>query len=319
MNLPSERMKYTALSTVYPPISSQEASWLQRDPEVEALLRTSNFYMIGARKEAKFRNLVPNEDDWTLRFDLVIGDFEDGVTIRIRDLPGLEGVNLDSVYLDAGEKHVRFWDGEPHGPDSEVLEWFTTEKLVWDRSHARPGITGLDRFADAAAYDLLYVGIAKDGDTFDRLIAKGHKKRMEILSNEPQRLPGARVADEIYLFMFKINVLHIRFLGEDDLILASAPPVDERAVLADAEKAFIKMLDPSYNEVKYVGYPRGRDGVYGANIARYGYVIAENASFRTVNGNFRGGLNADTGTPSNMADMIFVEGNSVTVVRGRPA
>jgi hypothetical protein len=310
-------MKYTALSTVYPPISSQEASWLQKDPEVEALLRTSNFYMIGAREEAKLRDLSPNEDDWTLRVNLVIGEFEDSVVIRIRDLPALEGVDLDSVYLDAGEKHIRIWDGDPEVSESDVLEWFTTEKLIWDRSHARPGIVGLDRFAEAATYDLLYVGIAKDGDTFDRLIAKGHKKRMEVLSNERQRLPGARVTDEVILFMFKTNVLHIRFLGEDDLTLVSTPPVDDRAILADAEKAFIKMLDPSYNEVKYVGYPRGRDGVYGKGIDRYGYAIAENITFRTVNGEFRGGLDASSGVPSNLADMIFVEGDSVIVLRGR--
>src|SRR5689334_12694434 len=107
--MPSERMKHTALSTVYPPISSQEASWLQKDPEVESLLRTSNFYMIGAREEAKFHDLTPNEEDWTLRFNLVIGDFSDAVTIAIRDLPALDGVDFDSVHLDAGEKHVRIW------------------------------------------------------------------------------------------------------------------------------------------------------------------------------------------------------------------
>lgn len=44
-----------------------------------------------------------------------------------------------------------------------------------------------------------YTEIAKKGDSFDRLLARGHKARQEILANEPQRYPGARVSDETFL------------------------------------------------------------------------------------------------------------------------
>ena len=46
----STKSKLSLLETVYPPISNQEAVWLQNDPEVEALLRQSDFYMIGFKK-----------------------------------------------------------------------------------------------------------------------------------------------------------------------------------------------------------------------------------------------------------------------------
>ncbi len=45
----STKSKVTFLETVYPPISNQEAIWLKNDTEVEALLRQSDFYMIGGR------------------------------------------------------------------------------------------------------------------------------------------------------------------------------------------------------------------------------------------------------------------------------
>ena len=44
------------------------------------------------------------------------------------------------------------------------------KKLIWDRSRDRPGIIGFHRYREAASYDLLYVGIAKVGDSFERLI-----------------------------------------------------------------------------------------------------------------------------------------------------
>jgi hypothetical protein len=48
----SIKSKLTFLKTVYPPISNQEAVWLQTDPEVEALLRRSDFYMLRPRRGA---------------------------------------------------------------------------------------------------------------------------------------------------------------------------------------------------------------------------------------------------------------------------
>ena len=51
------RGQVARLDLVYPPISNQEAVWLERDPEVQEELRASNFYMIAARPEAKFTDI----------------------------------------------------------------------------------------------------------------------------------------------------------------------------------------------------------------------------------------------------------------------
>ena len=51
------KTKLTALRTVYPPISNADAVRLMRDPDVEALLRDSDFYMIGGRAQARMVDL----------------------------------------------------------------------------------------------------------------------------------------------------------------------------------------------------------------------------------------------------------------------
>lgn len=310
----STKSKVTFLETVYPPISNQEAVWLQNDPEVEALLRQSDFYMIGGRAEAKYLNLVIDPETYVITFDFAIGDdFRDPVEIRIRDLPAVEESDAESFWIETGDKNIRVWDGPIGEPGSNVLEWFTTEKLIWDRSRGRAGIERFDRYREAATYDLLYVGIAKVGDSFDRLISNGHKARMEILGNEPQRYPGARVTDEIYLFLFNVQPLIMTtFEPEHDFENEDfSGAYDHKRIVADAEKAFVSLLKPEYNLVKFASYPKGADGLYGSDFVRYGYAICEAISFDTAHGRIRGSRDADTGFITNDADSIFVEGHTV--------
>lgn len=310
----STKSKVTFLETVYPPISNQEAVWLQNDPQVEALLRQSDFYMIGGRAEAKYLNLVIDPETYVITFDFAIGDdFRDPVEIHIRDLPAVEESDAESYWIEAGDKNIRVWDGPIGEPGSDVLEWFTTEKLIWDRSRGRAGIERFDRYREAATYDLLYVGIAKVGDSFDRLISNGHKARMEILGNEPQRYPGARVTDEIYLFLFNVQPLIMTtFEPEHDFENEDfSGAYDQKRIVADAEKAFVSLLKPEYNVVKFASYPKGADGLYGSDFVRYGYAICEAFSFNTAHGRIRGSRDADTGFITNDADSIFVEGSTV--------
>ncbi len=186
------------------------------------------------------------------------------------------------------------------------MAWFTTEKLLLDRSRSAPGIRGLDRHSELAVYDLLYVGIARTGDSLDRLIAKGHHARTEILANEPQRYPGARVSDETYLFLFRANSLVMQTFepehefADDDF----EDKLNRKQVVADAEKAFVSLLKPGYNKVQFAQYP------YGAGFARYGYPINEDVTFNTPHGRVRG-AHDPLGFISNRADFIFVNGDEV--------
>ena len=310
----SMKSKLTFLETVYPPISNQEAIWLQNNPEVEALLRQSDFYMIGGRSEAKYLNLIIDPETYVIIFDFAIGDyFRDPVEIHIRNLPAVQESEANQFWIEAGDKNIRVWDGPIGEPGSNVLEWFTTEKLIWDRSRGRSGIERFDRHCQAANYDLLYVGIAKVGDSFDRLIKNGHKARMEILGNEPQRYPGARVTDEIYLFLFNVQPLIMTtFEPEHDFENTDfSGTYDQKRIVADAEKAFVSLLKPEYNVVKFAGYPKGADGLYGSDYVRYGYALCEGLSFNTAHGRIRGSRDAATGFITDDADAIFVEGNTV--------
>lgn len=310
------KSKLSLLQLVYPPISNQEAVWLQSDPEVIEQFRQSDFYMIGGRAEAKFTEFEVGEEGHVLRFNVRVGNcVPDPVRIRILELPSMASRGAARYWLEAGEKGIRIWDGPDHEQGSDVLEWFTTEKLLMDRSRSMPGIEGLDRYRDLSTFDLLYVGIAKTGDSFDRLIANGHKARMEILANEPQRYPGARVTDEIYLFLFRVEPLVFQtFEPEHDFAAEDfSGAVEPKRIVADAEKAFVSLLKPQYNIVRFTNYPHGTDGLYQSEYSRYGYTIAEQLSFNTAHGRIKGARHP-SGFVSNDADCILVDGDNVSLL-----
>lgn len=311
------RSKISTLELVYPPISTQEAVWLEQDGEVEALLRQSDFYMIVGRAEASFEEIDFDPDTGCLTFRFCVGDdFTDDVVIDLRDRPAFVDHQGEDYEMEIGPKLIRIWSGEPQAEGSEVVDWFTTEKLLFERWRGHPGIKGFERYREAATYDLLYVGIAKVGDSFDRLMANGHKARMTILGNEAQRKPGARVADEIHLLMFRVDAVGITTYSPDhDFTDADFDPTFEsKRIVADAEKAFVHLLDPSYNKQKFANYPHGKDGLYGSGYVRYGYNLIENLTLRAPNGDFKGGRDQRTNYISNEGDAIFVEGDQVELL-----
>ncbi|WP_331302770.1 hypothetical protein [Methylobacterium oryzae] len=312
----STKTKLTTLRTVYPPISNADAAGLQRIPDVEEILRTSDFYMIVGRAQARLVGPEVDPRANVLSFGFVIGGGDPTpVRIHIEELPGVAAMVGTEIHIqvDQAGSGFKVWDGPADAAGSEIVEWFTTEKLLWDAARGRPGIYGLENSRELATYDLLYVGIARAGDSFDRLLKRGHVARMNILASEPQRHPGARPSDETFLIMFRADPLIFQTFDPDHDFDREdfSGNYDGKRIVADAEKAFVNLLRPPYNKELFAKYPRGTDGLHGAGYLRYGYVIGEQMAFNTAHGTVRGGL-GPAGLPTDDADAIFVHGDAVT-------
>lgn len=306
----TNRVKITFLELVIPPISNQEAAWFKDEPFAK-YMKQSDFYMIGGKAKSKFSNIRANEDNSQILFDIFVGDdHKSSEIIHIYELKPVLDFEGNDFGVGCRNEAIEFF----HEKDGEkiLLVRFTPENILWYRSREEEGISGLDNYADVLVYDLLYVGIAKKGDSYDRLIAKGHHARQEILSNEPQRYPGARVTDEIFLFLFRPEPLFITIFGPNndiDLDLG----YDHKKIIADAEKAFVSLLKPNYNTIRFKQYPKGSDGLYDSKLDRYGYSIGEAITFNTPYGQIKGGRNGDLRGLSNKADFISVDKESAKI------
>ena len=316
--MPTERTQICTLRLVYPPISNQEAEWLRHDHDVQEELVESNFYMIGSRAEAKFENIEVDEVNNILDLEIVAdNDIRDPVKICLNKLPNVAS-RAGPMEVEAGPKLFRVWAADHDGNRTdELLDWFTTEKILFDRWQRKPGIVGLDRLRDFTTYELLYAGISKRDNAFERLLNKPHDKRLRILANEPQIAKGARVTDETYLFFFKAEALRVHTFDHDSEFSEEDlhPDLQDVRIVTDAEKAYVSFIQSRYNTIQYKNYPKGVDGLFEAGLTRYCYVIGEDLTFHgpgaTIAGAFEPNLPA-----SNDADAIFVEGENACLIKG---
>jgi hypothetical protein len=249
------------LELVYPPISNQEADWLWEDLDVRSEVARSKLYMIGQRQEVLYDAFNLEPATASIKFDLVSGDQ------RLRDviLPlELNGISED-VEIEIGNKLIRIWRAGDRTSQDALLAWFTVDKLLFDYWRGSLRVKGLEGFRQFTSFKLYYVGISKEGDSFSRLFANGHKNRAKILSNETQLAPNARLTDELYIFLFDIDPLIFTTLTDDseDAVedFLNPKPIEKTRLVADAEKAFVKIMQTKYNHLKYGQYPRSSDGL----------------------------------------------------------
>lgn len=309
------------LRLVYPPISNQEAEWLRESDEdgVWERLRQSNLYMIGRRAEAKYEDLAADPETWKASARYVVPDVADSAFEIDFGALAARRKYVGALDLELGPKLIRAWTLDTHGEHDDVLDWFTTEKILFNRGRGHPELHGLDDYRKCATYELLYVGISLEDDSFTRLVERAHEKRVRILSNESPIADGSRVTDEIVLFFFAVEPLRIHVLedAEDDAELEEMfnPTIDNKRIVADAEKAFTNVLQTKYNIIRYAKYPRGGDGLHGEGLDRYGYVIDEDLTFQTATTSIRGCHKALERDAIEAVDMIFISGDNVTLVR----
>ena len=266
--------------------------------------------MIGQRPELKFANLRASEESIT--FDLVCGSAR-AADVEYRfadDTP--EVLNGGSVRC--GEKIIKLL--KSRNPDSQILRWFTPDRILFEHWRGDIHLGNLSDVGQFTVFDLHYVGISTAGDSFSRLFNTGHKARAKILSNARQKQLTSRVADEVFLFLFKVNDLIVKSYekAEDFDTDPVGDSLDPNRLAADAEKAFIKVLRSEYNERQYPNYPCGKDGLYGLGLNGYGYFIRDKITLRTEHAMLRGADLFEL-RAVNEPDAIWVNGDEITVFR----
>ncbi|MGR2922942.1 hypothetical protein [Acinetobacter sp. 1125_18A] len=310
------RSQINTLRLVYPPISNQEAEWIKDDPEVRDSLSKSNLYMICQRPEAffTFNHSLDNTD--TIEFLLTCGDACDEGVFKLNEIlePYHDLIDQEKVKIkiEMGKKLLRIWSISLENGERKIINWFTVDKTIFEKSRASRFIDGLENFQKFTKFNLHYVGISKADDSLTRLVTNAHEKRIRILSNESSLNEGSRLTDEIILLFFGVDPLHIAQIESIEELNESTEPttLETISIIADAEKAFVSILDSHYNHVKFKTYPKGSDGLYDRGLTRYMYLIGESLTLITDKEEIRGEYGSDYGW-GEKTDAISIEGDQV--------
>jgi len=307
------RFLTSELNLSYPPISNQHGEYLLDDEEVREYVKQSKLYMIAHREELIFHE--PNilmQGFGVLTFKLKLGEIL-SPTIKVSIKFVFETMKNhmhrdDGIEIQIGEKFIRIVNEKTN----DVLYWTTPDKFLFDYSRKSIDVEVDDNvdIRQFSTFELYYVGISKSGDSFSRLFDNAHHGRLRILSNESQKESSARLTDELMIFLFEIDSVNINSINDisemDDLYHQS----NEIAIVADAEKAFIKLMNTKYNKTKYKGYPNGVDGLFNSGLHRYGYSINEDITFKTDIIEFNGAWGY-----TEKKDLIIVEGDNIEIIQ----
>lgn len=302
-----------SIQLVYPPISNQEGDWLWDLKEVREYFKSSKLYMIGHREELFFEDVTfHSTDSGLIRFKLKMGDIESPyIEYSLHRELEILVTNYEEVELEIGPKLIRIRES---GNPANVITWFTPDVflfLYW-RGGIEVNVLGEFDYRSFTRFELFYVGISKKNDSFSRLFEKAHHARLKILTNAFPKNKGARITDELVIFMFDIDSININIASnieelENDFFNNIT---QKEAIVADAEKAFVSLLSTKYNEVRFEKYPFGVDGLYSEGLSNYGYSLNEDITFYTESIEFEGSYGE-----TKPGDFIFVERDKAKIIK----
>ena len=309
-----EKYLLNRLYLIYPPFTNQEGEWLYKDKEVRENVKSSKLYMIVQREEVFFKeyeDIKVSIPDGVIKFKLQMGKgFSPIIRLDIKRTLQYFFKNPDvEMRLELGDRLIRITDST----NNKVILWFTPNKFLFDyyRGNVITSIDGEFNHRNFTRYYLHYVGISKENDSFSRLFKNAHHGRLKILSNESPINCCSRVTDEMLLLLFDIDKTNINIASNGDNIEEwFGYTTDSIKVVADAEKAFVNLLETKYNKVRFTKYPLGSDGLVEQGLKRYGYSIGDDISLLTKTEVFNGSWDQ-----AYNSDCIIIEGESATILK----
>lgn len=115
-------------------------------------------------------------------------------------------------------------------------------------------------------------------------------------------------------FSLKLTIWKSKFFLNKDFDELGKTELDDKIrIVADAEKAFIKIMDSKYNEVKFHNYPISKDRLYSSSVECHSYSIDEDLTFITDNNTIRGARKDLPG--SKQADFIAISKSEVELIK----
>ena len=310
------------LLLAYSPLSNYDFTAIKSDPVMQEILDRSSLYVIAQRPEIRFDNIVNNEKEKIIEFEIrqknnpnvikckvplfqknIATDTFKKVLLHV----GSNDKNNDMKATPLNNIHGLKFYQESISPENFLI-WFSPEKFLQNywKKYLIAEVEGNTH--DFTKYNVHYVGQATKQDIWKRLT--GHETLQDILSLEYPLCYGSLPTHEIAIlfFCFQEN-LQMHTFGDNSSVgemvnsLMGRNIPEQRTIFLDAEKALIKAMQPKYNEKLFKKYPQSADGLYKHNYDSISYSFTDPITLVYDKGEIQGGLNFLGG------DTIIVQGN----------
>lgn len=316
-----QKILMNQLLLAYSPLCNRDFTILKTDPVIQNIIETSSLYVIAQRSEIRFDNIVNNEEEKAIEFE--IRQINNPNVLKCRVSLFQENIATDPskevlVYLGSNDVNNDFKASinNVHGmkfyqeeiSEENFLIWFSPEKFLQNYWKGLLVAKIEGNIHDFTKYNVHYVGQATKQDIWKRLT--GHEKLQDILSLEYPLSYGSLPTHEIAILLFRFHDnLLMQTYGdestEEDMVnsmLGKNMP-DQRTIFLDAEKALINSMQPKYNDELFKNYPKSTDGLYKHNYDSVSYSFIDPITLVYEKGKIEGGLSPFGG------DTIVIKNN----------
>lgn len=297
------------LELAYAPLTAFEFAIMKDDSDVEKALEKASLYIIGQRPVITFENVVPDESEYQLNFEIHQKGNPNILKCKLPLIQEIVGsTNDDFIYvafnnLDKSTKQKGLPFFNIHGfslceeteDGRKFLIWFSPEKFLQNyyKGYIKSEIVG--DFRSFMDYKVHYVGKATKQSIFKRLT--GHSTFQDILSLESSVTEKQLPANEIVILCFEFREnLQIHTFGDESSIESMVAAfqgkgyTEQERVFLDVEKALIKAMKPAYNKELFNNYPKSKDGLHADKYNSISYSFSDPICLKYNEGNIVGGL-----------------------------
>ena len=269
MNFVESRIYYTHV-----PLSISEFNKVKKDPEIKACLDNASLYMI-AKREVPSISVAEN-----IEIAKLLSDYNSDEYVTLRIELKESAFEIDVAYILPPDFSKNDFISSLSGITVEDLFFYFRRNfgsLIW-----------LGEIGPLVTYKMLYVGQCVDETLTQRF--KAHHALQDMLIEEKVISRDDSNADELYLFpcIIKSNVLSLvnGDSSEIDIYKALTNDFDfgSREIHLDAEKALVHNMNPQYNGIKFLKYPKSDDGLSNTDANAFCYSISEFGIFQYENG-----------------------------------
>ena len=314
------------LRLAYSPISAYDLSYLAQDEVVQEAVKGASLYAICQRPQLQFSYLDYNKNRSEILFRIRRIDKEEdksGSLILPQDFvaPSKEGFWLEALSHKSnhfeGQKTfplhnldgIKFW-----GSDDSFLSWWSPDKLIYCLKHEAIIADGFLPPAYFSEFKVHYIGKAVDEPILKRL--GSHEKLQKILTRERPDIADSLPAHEIMVLLFIVSEIQesnafsleqVNNMSDEDfegILNGKLPAIKPVHYRHDIEQLLVNVMQPSYNTIKYITYPKNKTSLMSQNFDGYAYLILEDIILKFKGGKYFGSLDRDN------CNLLLVDRNS---------
>ena len=259
MNLVESKLFFTT-----PPLSIKQFNQQKNLNLVRQDLDKATLYIIGKRETP-----VIHVIDCSPLVEYV-KDYDNEFVLLNISMPE-SGFNTEAVYiLPKTIKKAEFISS---------IASITIEQILCCVAHNVGAFGCLDDISPLITYEVLYVGQCVGEPLTKRF--KAHHALQNMLIEEKVIFRKYDKADELILMPFFLDSQTLSVLTpeniERDFMKAFTNDFDfgAREVNLDAEKALVHNMNPRYNKIRFLNYPKSDDGLYNSDAHAFSYSINE--------------------------------------------